>query len=1448
MHKLALWLVLLSAYTAAAQYNFVVPIQSELVNLCGEYVIPTPTFRCYTYINGSVYADCVRNPPSCTCQAQAPPRFQLNPNRPCQYNYGIEQCMPSEVRSYCGYAATSCTKRCDYLGNCYAANECTCEPGFQSSPTYCGYRFEADKCLVPNAVIGEREITNCGVFASAAYYICPNSTYLNYTACQSVCECQPGTGQTPSSLVKCDGIDRPCNSADVQVACGSNYVNCTKRCQYANDAPSVQRLCVVVPNSCVFRPAPVPFTGTRPCDPSQVQALCGPATESCTQTLNVGVVNTTTCMCNSNGFRSSDHACDAWQSWTVAPYGDCLFYCKQGYLNSTRGVSECVYRKFWSPPPPIQGAPAGYDEQAQRVWFVVNNGMLQWDPVALTWRDNMTNVVAVANQYSLSSPWFDLECTCDGIGFANALSYFETQQGSNMVYKDTVPSVLATNPYHGAIAQLITNPNGPPGNFIPYLWRTSPVLGINFTVFISFFPSNLQSDSFYNVRSCAGPQTVTEPSSYVRLNITQVPIPTPATLIQINYVSLTNTYSLVSSSYPSVQYGPCSLVTPGYGPSFKTPMKPTRHDIFGDVSPSQHWLSFESSDDPSKSITWFCTTNQANIATAFEIVANQRADYAAAVAPRPFFLSDLYDAGSGFSQRQCHELGIPAYIQSTPQDFNWPIERWPPAADRLSDYLIYSTAYPTDSRPYGPVSINQVVVATCLCDNGWTGRLCDVNNVCSFTGSNPICPQTGICTWDPQTHDNDVYWYDCAFNNPRILGQHNCPYRNTSCDLVAFDSVARQMCANGEPIYTAGGVICQCDPGWTFVNNDPRQLRCLWPLLCPTSNFEPCGGYGTIDSSGNCVCDAGYRLNPTSNCCESSACNYPSCVPIINNGLAHISGCDTSVVPSVYTCSNATTGGVWTGECCNVFQPYQACPGGAYVSGEPLYTYNAVNNTVRPVVFNSTGTNINPDAAYCQCFNNAITGEFCTQSSCPVINGLVCNGKGTCVNGLCMNPQDTRCDIDTNYFGCGCQFDLSTSCRLTPNSELCQSEGNCLPSRSPNTTYSCSCNFLRTGTACEVSPCGITNCNHGEGGGTCIIEPGPTPTPKCVCNTVNIRTCLTGVGCLWTGDTCEIDVTQTCGYEVRRGDYRLCNLHGYCNTSLALPSQCECRDGWTTNANKCATTPCPVSCGPNGVCELIDGTPQCKCDPLWSGPSCSTNNCPYGMPGRINDLPACVCNNTAYAYNEQCELGAAKCSTLTCNRTNTLLCGQINCAFLTQCQDGANQRCIPGCQLGINECADKGNICNNGTCSCHWSSQLNFQSQTCVSRCAEWPATQQIVPKLVNSQIVFDRCVCQTGLDPSQFCFAPICLNNGTFNPNTSTCSCQPGWIGNRCELPLCGDNGVYVPDTNSCNCTYPYTGDTCHWFAKRSISGGCNFCSVVINKDGVASFSKNALTNSHAL
>lgn len=1471
-----LLLLLIAVDGALATFTNVIPNDRELYGMCGQYVYHTPTFDCSSFSPDTGYSGCTGAPFQCQCLPEAPYRFQQDLNVPCKYNYGVEPCEASEVKGFCGIHGDQCTKRCDVDDNCYAADVCLCEAGYTmpSNPQYCSYAYQADQCLsapsVTSALADDRATEACGVFATQAFFICPNGTNnFDPALCQPRCNCEIGTGRTPGSDTDCDGMDRDCNAEEIQLGCGSDlYASCKKRCQFVNSAPTIQGNCIILRDTCVLKNQTVPVSGTFACPADQVNALCGPATQSCTQYKAAGAVVNTTCVCTATGIPafSGSVKCAEWNSYVQETPSVCDATC--GVVGAFDGDHfPCQYRRFLTPSPGNISAPAGYtDKQKQVFWLTVGYptvSLLVWSASAMSWIEQpMAAVRNVAAVWNLNTVLDMLQCTCDGAPYVNAVAsttFIETGIRTDI---DVGFALTSAGPGYNNIWGITTTPFRQVQTGIP-IRLSATFVGQTYTL----YPADTQAriGNFYSLYTCAGP--VIAATAAIALNNPEDSGPSSAISSVIRGPG--TSWYVCHTSAICVQG--CEALTPNavnvvpnqflsaYIVEALTPYPVTSVVTITMVVQPLTGASFSQA---------FNCPNTNFFMTNFELGRYGR--YIPVVPSGyinvPYMYPPAIYGPRAYSRNVCSGMGtlnpfqpsVNGSIVDLRQLTNFGFVTSPNYGGQallptlLVNYTTFvvmpwsllSTAQPgISANGYGPIAITTYDQFTCGCNPGWVGQACGVNAMCSPCATDGTC--SDACAGQAQVLFDPVNlgWaqptlvlrFDQTVNKADpLFTPDNCPFdptgsgSTTLCDLTVYRQVGGQYCGNGMPRYTSQGIACDCFPGWTrYQHADYEYLPCTVatssnPANCPVASCDAlyaagprppsciCGGHGTIDATGSCICDVNFQPDNYGCCTRPNECPATLCANVTSAGNAHILACNKTTSGAQYVCAEN-----WSGMCCNVPEIDEPCQHGAIVSGEWIYNYSVSAGLV-PLKFPSSAIpGFNPNGLRCACQGGQQwTGVSCDQSPCPSANGVICNGRGTCTNGQCM--QDNTC-TQGDWWGCACQFPLYPACKSAPDQQLCAGHGQCNSINAQNLTLGCECDVSYGGEYCATSACGPTDCgkNLHPGGGSCVLN-STDGTYGCQCMQTDPFFCE-GTGCIWGGPTCDVDITAGCGYPKAGSGVTVCNGHGICDASQGSDDAvCTCTDGWSSvTARPCTIQPCDPNCGPNGQCIQTDNGPTCRCNPLWDGPldehPCLHNECIYGHPSSPNLGATCVCNDTRYTYSTQC-------TQLGCTAQNNVPCGQVNCAAVSQCQNQATKTCFAGCVGG----AGLQNICTNGTCTCHYTAKFNPFLGYCESICAPWPLTKTI-DRLPSGQ---PQCNCdpQLGLDPSppSYCRQAICQNGGEWLPAAAACRCPAGWTGPRCLDQICGGRGVFNNGTsNDCTCFAPWTGSTSQCQTYSCLNGG---------------------------
>jgi len=331
---------------------------------------------------------------------------------------------------------------------------------------------------------------------------------------------------------------------------------------------------------------------------------------------------------------------------------------------------------------------------------------------------------------------------------------------------------------------------------------------------------------------------------------------------------------------------------------------------------------------------------------------------------------------------------------------------------------------------------------------------------------------------------------------------------------------------------------------------------------------------------------------------------------------------------------------------------------------------------------------------YCKCAEGW-GGETCSVSLCPVVNGQVCNGRGTCRRTSesvhvhsCQQwwqaPGDTSATggmlacllngaVNWSVGGCACQHTPADWCVRAGDAGLCSGDADkydyprCFPSpwlngtQGPVPALACVCTPGRSGAFCELDasldPANNLSCSgRGEDlhDGTC----------RCYRNTAfsgqkgNPFT-------LGVGRVCEIDVTAACGVpQPGNGPLYLCNDASTTSTQLCLPRAngtygCTCTNPALddlkcvipatpapTPVPSAAPTPAPTTPAPTAANATPAPTPPPSLPPtpaptavptpapgtLLPAEQCPT--CSAGVCMLLGGVPTCVCPTpSVLSYN-----------------------------------------------------------------------------------------------------------------------------------------------------------------------------------------------------------------------
>ncbi|CAH8608523.1 unnamed protein product [Heterobilharzia americana] len=226
------------------------------------------------------------------------------------------------------------------------------------------------------------------------------------------------------------------------------------------------------------------------------------------------------------------------------------------------------------------------------------------------------------------------------------------------------------------------------------------------------------------------------------------------------------------------------------------------------------------------------------------------------------------------------------------------------------------------------------------------------------------------------------------------------------------------------------------------------------------------------------------------------------------------------------------------------------------------------------------------DGGVCDCVNG-FKGPDCSIAELPKI----CSGHGDYASGAC------RCYPE--WKGQECQT-LWSECE----DATCSGNGRCVVGE-------CQCYEGYAGSSCQTRTCISSNCSeHG------------------VCIDGNCR-CFTG----WSGIGCELPVpnhlmnskliqpsvgsspkSNTNSGNIGNGNGKLPNrlmMKSSSAPSSSIRAMALSATPVSLLLDAAAEQECPLDCGPNGICDYINGydQPQCRCFSGWTGSNCNTKRC-----------------------------------------------------------------------------------------------------------------------------------------------------------------------------------------------------------------------------------------------
>ena len=469
----------------------------------------------------------------------------------------------------------------------------------------------------------------------------------------------------------------------------------------------------------------------------------------------------------------------------------------------------------------------------------------------------------------------------------------------------------------------------------------------------------------------------------------------------------------------------------------------------------------------------------------------------------------------------------------------------------------------------------------CVCDDGWTGTLCNINSL-TQRGCDSVC---NGCS-GPTSYD----CIECTTNAGRnIYGQCECVpfYRGSDCS-----------------IYTGDGNV-ECDPLC-------GTKGCSGPLA---SDCLDCIHNASFDVQGRCACDRGFSgANCTTYTLNMADVHYDSCAPKCR-------GCRGPGVTECFECvDNASKDSF--GAC--------VCQSG-YSGDDCSIGHKDYGGLCSPKCIESAGCTGSTDKDCVRCVANAYVdstgGCVCASSYTGDDCSIVAYSNPDYYDTTFLANNNTNgshfsSDEDGYYYSEGgsayAQYGKVYSYDTSGNLFHVDLAGNCdfrcYGGCTGPTNFDChSCIVNST-----LDSTGACVCNMGWSGSDCsIMDVQYDCDPKCVgCSGPNAGDCTTCIthasrnvygycqcDMFWSGDDCSI-YQGTCSTR--------------CETGCSGPEACDC-----------------ITCVENAYTDVHG---YCVCHEYYSGAACTTyvgpcNSKCYGCTGaEAFDCLLCVPNSQEDIY------------------------------------------------------------------------------------------------------------------------------------------------------------------------------------------------------------------------
>ena len=687
-------------------------------------------------------------------------------------------------------------------------------------------------------------------------------------------------------------------------------------------------------------------------------------------------------------------------------------------------------------------------------------------------------------------------------------------------------------------------------------------------------------------------------------------------------------------------------------------------------------------------------------------------------------------------------------------------------------------------------------VGQCLCQEGFHGINCHLKKCPVANNMECSGPDAGKCN-----SQNGECMCQTGYEG------HACEFQKCPGD---------QTCGNGKCDRSKGLCVCESE---AYYGETCSLKKCSGD--CMSNVEDPSKSRGECDeTTGKCDCKVEYEGNN----CELQKCTGDgTCNSVLGNNKCdgttgkcqcdgdsfHGDQCQFKVCPKFQSASAFSQCGkdeVKPRGTCNALTGLCTC-------NEPYYGFHCGFTKCPKDCSNRAACD--PSTGLCGTCDVGWKGPACESIVCQGDNGVECNGRGICVDGVCQ--------CGDSYYGAKChlqQCEQNSNCGNNEDPFL--SRGSCNP-----LTGTCVCKVdvkPYFGSHCENIDCENPTCN---GHGKCNYAKG-----ECECDSGyrQKEDCKYPLCPLYADEECGGEERGVCNDATRRcsckepfkngplGACEFTNCVGLndCNAQVGRGAcdeskgACACKDGFY--GEMCQFAYCPPNqdneCSGNGSCNRLTG--ECTCSDDYHGPGCSLRKCPGYDPANTESECGGKARGACNTRSGSCECTAAYHG-ITCEHTycpDQSDCGASMSPARGQCNP-ANGVCVCNSLYYGDRCQFKkcpgGDQIDGENCSLH--GDCDKESGVCT--CHEGYSKVDCSHKNCN---LFNGEEC--GGKERGACFGGVCQCNHPF-VHGSLSSCDEMQCISDCnvntENPEKGGlAGTCNHSSGKCECNFPFYGIAC--------------------------------------